>query len=86
MNYLSPVMDDRGVTHGVTNLVVNFEDDEDGFREYSCGYSSEDTFKCSNCEREMCYCAGHDAHGRSLYGCPRCDECCIKEATNEEHE
>lgn len=54
----------EGTTHGVVDLWY----DVDGL--LSCGYGALDTFKCPNCERRICYCAGHDR-------CDLCDECCI---------
>lgn len=71
---MESIVDDRGVTHGVIDL------DLDQYGKFSCGHFLDETFKCRNCRRVMCYCAGHSAHNtHAKDACRFCDECCTKE-------
>jgi hypothetical protein len=76
-------VDDLGVTHGVTPFGMLYQGCGWDSRFPLLSKSREpippwvvneepNTFECPNCERTMCYCAGHDA-------CDLCDECCMSD-------
>lgn len=57
-----PVVDDRGVHHGVIEL----ERDDSG--KQSCGWHMDDVYTCPRCRRICCYCTGHG-------DCQLCADC-----------
>lgn len=46
--------------------------------EARCEWTASQWFKCSSCERRVCYCGGHCGLGtlECRTNCGKCDECC----------